>query len=223
MIAFQSGVLHFVSPDYNGFIDLEQQSAELRLAGAAAEDGIDYFLRAALALLAFRQGGLLFHGAALLQDDQVLVLFGPSGAGKTTAARHAGRARRLNDDLILLMPGPEGWMAGSSPFTNLSQSSPQAGGGRLGGLYRLVQASQPRLLPLSQAAAVGEILSCIPLLTSDPERLPAVITRAQELTSSMPVMALHFLPDDSYWSVLEPVGSLPNATSRGRSEASIEP
>lgn len=200
----QDGLVRFHAPGYQGYVDESTGRAALTLSSRFGQEDVEYFLRVMLALAAFQAGGLLFHTAGILRGDQAFLFFGHSGSGKTTVCRLSVQDRILNDDLILLMPGQGGWMAYSTPFWNPTQVRPTGFlGGRVVGIFRLVQAKEVLATRLSAAAALAEVISNVPVIPQDPKRLPRLIQRGQEVLTQVPAFALHFLPDPSFWPVAE--------------------
>lgn len=188
--------------------DLRRGEAELRVDadGGDAAALVDYALRVLTALLVEARGGLLLHGAGLVRGHAGLLLLGPSGTGKTTAARNAAGARVLNDDLVLLLPGTDGgWQLHASPFSNPSQVPP-AGPGHapLTAILRLRQAPVARLRPLSAAVALAELLAAVPVLVADPGRLPGLTRRLSTVLDRTPAAQLDLRADPSYWAQVDP-------------------
>jgi hypothetical protein len=205
---FDAGRVCFAADGYQGQIDPGAGQAELEIASRQPIQEVDYFLRVIYALLAFERGGLMFHAAGIMRSGQTYLFFGHSGAGKTTVARLSSDATVLNDDLLLLLPGAEGtpnsWEVFGTPFWNPTQVAPSASHAPLHGLYRLVQADQVRLETLETAQALAEMVSNVPVIPADPHRNPALLERLQLLTDNVPVYALYFLPDASFWQIIHP-------------------
>jgi hypothetical protein len=202
--SFQNG--HFATPGSEGNINAAAGHGWLRLSERQPLGDIDYFLRASYALLAFQQGGLLFHGAGIVRGGQAFLFFGPSGSGKTTVSRLSPRDLVLNDDLLLLLPRHGHWNAFATPFWNPSQIAPAgAYHAPVRALLRLVQAAQLSLEPLSQGQALAELVACVPLLAGSLAASPTLLTLGQRLVQAVPTYRLHFLPDDSFWRVVEPM------------------
>jgi hypothetical protein len=213
-VLFRDGVLHFTSANYNGFIDLGGRRGELFISTTQPAEDVEYFLRAAYALLVFEAGGLLFHAAGLARRGRGYAFFGHSGSGKTTVARAAIDEVVLNDDLVALMPtqaaevstdlGSFLWSMHATPFSNptqLTPSGPQQV--QLVKLLRLVQDTRVYLEDLPPGQAVAEVVSNTPIIPIDPSRTLQLVDRAQRLVQAVPAYRLHFLPDDSFWGVVE--------------------
>jgi hypothetical protein len=185
-------------------LDLANGRAALRVEHAYAAAATDYFVRVACALLAYEAGGLLLHAAGLARGERGFLLLGPSGVGKTTAARHAAGARVLNDDLVLLMPAPDGWRIHATPFSNPSQVAPDGPGeALLTAMLRLAHAPYVAVEPIGQARATAEIAALAPAIGLDPTRQPGLLRRAHSIAAAAPCGILHFTPDASYWNVID--------------------
>lgn len=202
------------TPGSEGMIDMNAGVARLRLAPQCPAIDIDYALRVVYALLAVRAGGLLFHGAGIVRCGQTFLFFGHSGSGKTTVSRLSPDDTILNDDLVLLLPGEHTWMVHATPFWNPTQAGqPLPGSAPLGAMLRLVQARHVGVEPMSQGQALAEVLSCVPGLASDATSSLRLLAIGTRLLQAVPAWRLLFLPDASFWRVVEPLAaSQTNAT-----------
>jgi len=119
---------------------------------------VDSLLRIALSLLLLERRGILVHGSSVQLDDDALVCFGPSGAGKTTIARSVAAEAVLCDEVTALHHDGARVIAAGTPFHgDLPTCSPRAL--PLGALCRLRQSDREGLVPLGSAAAVRELLA----------------------------------------------------------------
>lgn len=193
------------APSFCAHIDLVRGVGRLTLDSAALLADLEYFLRVAAALLAFREDGLLIHAAGLQSKDRVHLFIGQSGSGKSTVVALSPDAAALNDDLIVLRPQKEDWVACGTPFwnTETGHREGQTASGPLAGIYRLVQDSDVYLEQLSPAAATAELVANCPVINGSPAHLAALISRCRQLASAVPVRRLHFRKDGSFWRVLE--------------------
>jgi len=154
-------------------------------------------------LLAFEAGGALFHAAAILHSGRAYAYFGHSGSGKSTVARLSAPDVVLNDDLVLLMPGEGAWQAHATPFWNQFHGQNPAPPAPLAGLFRLVQDRQVLLERMETAHAAAEMIASLPVVSADRARGVQLIQRCQAILERVPAYRLHFLPDASFWSLVE--------------------
>jgi hypothetical protein len=158
---------------------------------------------------------LVIHSAGVSQAGAGYVLFGRSGAGKTTscellharsqadpAAAHAILSDELNAvDLralapgVLLQPMP---FAGDFGHDTLS-SVPVP----LRRIYALVQAPEARVGPCARAEALARVVAACPFLNADPFASDSVFERAERLLAAVPLQKLYFPKDPSFWSAVE--------------------
>jgi hypothetical protein len=207
-LIFRADGVHFTASDYAGHINLAEQHAALTLNSAAPVEDADYFIRTIFALRLFEAGGLLFHAAGLVRQERGYLFFGHSGSGKTTVSRLSPEAIVLNDDLVALLPDANQWHMLATPFSNPTQVALQHTpiGPRsaiVSGAYRLIQDRRVYVEDLPLAQAVAEIVASSPIVCADPARTLDLIARARQLHTAVPIRHLHFLPDNSFWSVVE--------------------
>jgi hypothetical protein len=179
--------------------------ADLRLA-PEEEDAralsLENFLRALVSWLALEDDSFLLHAAGLETKGRAFAFFGPSEAGKTTVCRLSeGRAKVLNDDLLLVRRRSSGWEAAALPFTGAFRGAGR-GSWPLAALFRLIQAAEHRVEEISPALCVGEVLSSIPFMEECPPDA-TLLERVGRLAREVPVRRLHFRPDPGFWEVIE--------------------
>ncbi|MFC2037355.1 hypothetical protein ACFLYD_05215 [Chloroflexota bacterium] len=200
-IHFVDGVCHFSSPGYSGTIDRSRATARVEVQPMANRADLAIFMRTCLALQAFDRGGLLFHSAGVVHRGHGYALFGLSGSGKSTAARLSGDDIVLNDDLILIKPDEAGWQVWGTPFGG--GWSPLGHPVPLRTLLRLVQDRRDSLRELGPGVALGELVASSPVVNADTARLPALLTRWLAVLDQVPLRALHFRKDPTFWEVID--------------------
>ncbi len=203
-MAFRDRVLYFNDDDFRGYIDEQNGHGQLEVKSSHPEDSLDYYLRAIYALLAFRVEGLLFHAAGIVRNGRAYLFYGHSGSGKTTVARLSPNSLVLNDDLVILLPFSGGWRVHATPFWNPTQVRPTRQSAPLAGMYRLVQSKEVFLRKMSTAQSLAELVSNVPIIPEDRSRNADLLRRGIQLLESTPAFQLHFLPDNSFWSVIDP-------------------
>lgn len=82
--------------------------------------------------------------------------------------------------------------------------TPARGQAPLAGLFRLLKDPKVFIQPMTPAAALAELISCVPLLAVLPQELPHVITILARLTQQVPRGYLHFRKDPSFWQQIAP-------------------
>ena len=210
---FQDGILRFSAPGYNGFIDEKGGRGYLRLSSAQPVEDIDYFLRVALALLVHQAGGVLMHTAGIIRNGQAYLFFGHSGSGKSTICQvssdHASDDDAfvddiviLNDDLVLLVPQRENWLAHGTPFSNPTQIKPANQSAPIAGMYLLIQDRRVYTQGLTPGVATAALLSNVPIIPQDQVRSLQLLNLLTQIQINTPVYELHFLPDNSFWDVI---------------------
>jgi hypothetical protein len=199
---------HLETPGSEGMIDIDRGIARQRLSTYRPASDVEYALRLIYGLLAVRADGLLFHSAGIVRHGHAFLFFGHSGSGKTTVSRLSSGDTVLNDDLVLLLPGEHTWTVHATPFWNMTQVGPPLpGSAPLGAMLRLVQARHVAVEAISQAHALAEVLSCVPGLVSDTTSSKRMLAIGMRLLQTAHVWRLHFLPDASFWSVVEPLAA----------------
>jgi hypothetical protein len=214
-VTYRGDALLLDAPGACGRIVAGIRQAWLESSSDAFHPNLDYFLRILCALLAYRNGGLLMHAAGLLVGGQVHLFIGHSGSGKSTVVALSPHALALGDDLILLRPEEAGWRAYGTPFWNpeAARREGQTAGGRLIGIYSLVQDQEVYLQAMSPAAAAAELAANCPVVSGGAAWLAGLLSRCQQLRAAVPVQRLHFRKDPSFWDLLADV----RETTRDRS------
>ena len=203
LIEFDKDVLICEAPGCRAVIDPIGCRGELALRAERPVEQVDYYLRLAVALLAYQAGGLLFHAAAVVRRGKGFAFFGYSGSGKSTVARLSSGDVVLNDDLVLLLPRGSGWDVFTTPFWNQFSHRPAVDFAPLAGLYRLVKGQRVFLESLPVPLAVAEMLSCLPVVNADSHRTATLVDRCQSILSCTPAYRLHFLLDASFWLAVD--------------------
>ncbi|HNT74774.1 MAG TPA: hypothetical protein PKH77_07130 [Anaerolineae bacterium] len=194
------GVCTLLSAGFEGCVDATQGHAYLQAHPHATPADIGYFLRVTLAVQAFARGGLLFHAAGVVHREKGYALFGLSGSGKTTAAQLSAPDPVLNDDLLLLWPDSAGWTMYATPFGKRRGNVLSA---PLCAFLRLMKASEVFVVPLPCGRALGELASNTPVMVGDPLCLPEVMARWEGIMRQIPVYALHFRREPTFWEVVD--------------------
>ena len=184
-----SGAIWFPEPD-----------SEATLAAT-----IENFLRAVAAYRVAEQGGALLHSAGILVEGEAWLFVGRSGAGKSTLSRLSAERgyEILSDELNALWRKDGELVIERMPFAGeLGQSAGARAWYPLAAVHTLRQGPEAARLPVSRAAALGELAAAAPYLNVDPLRNERLLTNLEHLLERCPVGQLTFRLDSSFWDLL---------------------
>ena len=145
------------------------------------------------------QGGLPLHAAGVVVNGRGVVLFGPSGAGKTTVAS-TSPFPVLSDELVAVRAG--------APFDLVRSGFWGEGRGErigpapLGLALELAKGGDLRFTPLPPALAAGRLLGSTPVPLAAPLWSSAVAVAAR-LVQQVPVFRMEWSPSEPPWERLE--------------------
>jgi len=157
-------------------LDLETGTGELRVPDDVLY--LDAAFRITLTLLLLERGGLLMHACGFVRDGRGFVLFGPSGAGKTTVSRMVPPEQVLSDEVVAVTVGEAGVTAHGTPFYgDLGISNP---GSAPAAMLARLHHGDDLLAELSPAAATSAVLNSTMFFCHSPhmtERVMEVASR----------------------------------------------
>lgn len=201
-ISYDDYGVRLTNPGFVGYGDLVRRRADVTVGNVTPVESVDYFLRVVIALLIFEAQGIMVHGAGILHEGFGYLFFGHSGSGKTTLSRSSVDDVVLNDDLVVLMPMKKGWRMYSTPFWNPTQIEPKPISTPLTAMYRLVQDESVYITPFKPGQALAELMANIPIIASDIKRSKLLLERCVILLQKTPAYELHFLPDNTFWQMI---------------------
>jgi hypothetical protein len=162
-------------------------------------------LRLMVAYDVLDRGGLLVHSASIVIDGQAHILFGHSGAGKSTTSQIAmdNGFSVMSDDINVLLPANGKWQVVRVPFCgSVGGSHSSITTIPLSGIYSLHKHDLTKLMALTPAAAMSAICGSVPYINQDPRRTEQLLDNAQRLVGEQRVQKLYFTPDPDFLSLL---------------------
>lgn len=172
--------------------------------GGAFECLLENYFRVLVAYRLLELGGVLLHSSAVVAESRAHLFLGPSGAGKTTAARKSQKRGFLvlSDDINALCPEGENVVVEKLPFAGeLAQESTPRQCWRLGSLQKLIQGGHARE-PLRPAATLALLLSCAPFVNADPWRHERLVANLENLVRRFPAFSLRSERDADFWPLI---------------------
>jgi hypothetical protein len=129
----------------------------------------------------------MVHAVSGLIDGRAWLVPGPSGTGKSTAAREAGFDAVLSDERVILTPEAEGWRVWGTPFWSEGRTLPMnPGSAPLGGMVKLVKSPNSSRRPLDANDALTWLMQSITLYEDSDTARTRAFEQACAVVSEMP-------------------------------------
>lgn len=202
-LEIHNDIVKFINAGFNGIIDIDRCEGNLIINNRRPIETVDYALRVVYSFLAHKVHGFLFRAAGIVRNKKAYLFAGHSGCGKTTASKNSLEYQVLNDDLLVLRRLKDEWMVFGTPFWNPTQVKPSNANAKLAGIYFLVQDKQVFLEPISTGQALAEFIASVPVISIDPVRSGQLFQRGLKMFNEISAYRLHFLPDNSFWKVIQ--------------------
>jgi hypothetical protein len=147
-----------------------------------------------LYFLTSKNGGIMVHGSGVICNGRGWVFTGRSGSGKTTIAGIFDRNgdRVVHDDRLILIKEGDRWVMHSTPVYR--NDEPRSSG--VDHLWIIIHGRSNISVPLSGAEAAGLILANCIQQNWDSDSTARLAASVADLTSSVKVSRLQFLPDN---------------------------
>lgn len=160
---------------------------------------LEAIVRIGMSIAAPRRGGLVLHASAVEVAGQALVFAGTSGAGKSTIAAmldglpgQAAPVVRLADELLVVMPGPDGtWDVHVPPFLG-GVALPSGARRGLAGVHFLAQTPAHRRTRLPRTEALRGLLPHVLAYVAEPGTAARVLAAGAALVAAVPCYRLEF-------------------------------
>lgn len=161
-------------------------------------------VRILLSYLLLEQGGCLIHSTGLIRNGQGYLFVGKSGAGKSTVARlSAPTAKILSDDLTLTQCLDDEMSVYGTPFWgDFKGDNANNCGAPLRGIYFLQQASKNDVTQLTVGQAMRQLLGSVMHFGQDKKTAVQILDIVKNLCISTPCYTLDFVPDNSFWKLI---------------------
>lgn len=142
-----------------------------------------------------REGGMLLHACAVELDGRAVLVLGPSGAGKTTAATQVASAKLFAKDLVAVFPADDRWWVAPMPGGN-EPPTPMPRASRpclpLAGALRVHKSTgRPRVDARSGAASLGAWVGASRHGCADAADHEVLLDSAVAISQKVPIGILH--------------------------------
>jgi hypothetical protein len=191
------------SAGYAGELMLDDGLSRITVSLSAETFALQNYIRLVTAILTLRHGGLLLHASSVIRDGLGYVFFGPSGAGKTTAAYLSTAYLVTGDDLTAIRLDGNSVVLHGLPFRGSNRIvDTHPGTAPLARLLRLEQAPFDRLEAIPRGIATAMLAAHAPWMNSIPAFQSRLFEVCEEVTVRVPPQRLHFRKSSEFWTVL---------------------
>lgn len=184
--------------DFKGFLDLRNREAEVELSRSSFES----FLRVIYSLILPQEDGIAIHASSLMKDGKAYLFPGKSGTGKTTLVRLSPTATLLTDEISLVRGIGADPVAFGTPFHGDLGKPGQNISASIRGIYFPMKDKRSYLDRLSPKRALEKLLPNVVFFGQDQKLFRKLFHLSCELATSLPCYDLHFLPEPSFWSLI---------------------
>lgn len=207
-------VLYYSSVTVCARLDLEAATGIVlrrELTGTAMREdpvhmAVENLLRACLAWTVLRRGGFMLHAASVVRDGGCILFFGTSNAGKSTIASLGG-GQVISDDLTLLLPEGDGFVAIGTPFRGTYAACEDLTGRYpVVGVYRLVKDDRAFVEKRAAAVAFSDFVANLTFVVGELGHQPRAWEAIEAAFAKLNVRYLHFRKDSSFWEAIAAEG-----------------
>jgi hypothetical protein len=155
------------------------------------------YVKILFSFLLIEKGGLPIHSSAVVQNNNGLVFYGPSGAGKTTIAELLRPSwRLLNDDVNFILPCRGHFKVYSTPFVTPGKYNRMSkGSARLRGVFLLRKHSGNSVSRLALKRQILSLSSAMFTLPFADKFCQKMLENIENLCRHVPVRELFFKND----------------------------
>jgi hypothetical protein len=171
-------------------------------------------LRIHAAYTAPMSGGVVLHSAGLVFDGEAYIFVGRSGAGKTTLTRKAHRhgATVLSDDINLLLPRDDHFVAHAVPFSGeFGRTLQQPGSDKNYPVKAICLLTQGETLSATQtkkSLAMARLVVGCPYVNTDGDEYDRLSNVLENLTTKYSVINLSTRKDNSIDQILQSIAGV---------------
>lgn len=196
----QTGICTVLWQNLKGEFNLIERKGKLKCTNYV---NLSNFLRIIYSLILLEESGFLIHASSLIKSRKGYLFPGKSGAGKTTITRISPDAILLTDEVSLVKQvdgeyklfGTPFWgelaISGENIFTNVDT------------IYYPKKDKKNFLKDLSHIESLKMLLPNVLSYTNDEKFSEELLDICHDFISKTPAYELHFLPDPSFWRLID--------------------
>lgn len=186
--------------DYYLEVDSEYKNVKI-----AAHDELAFkhaFMNLYSSYIVEQKWGMMIHSSCVLEDGEVHLFSGYSGAGKSTIAKLSFPRPLLSDEATLVKISKESITTFDSPFRSELESQGTTKHFPLKSIQLLVQSPLNKRMLLKKTAALTLLMDKVFYWTNDPEDTKRILSLLLILVKTVPVYELQFQKNNSFWELI---------------------
>ncbi|MBA7605097.1 hypothetical protein ES703_12226 [subsurface metagenome] len=202
-LSFSGEEVIIKADEFFGRTDLSRGRGEIDILPSYARESLANFLRIIYNILITKEGGLVLHACGIVKDNKTYIFFGPSQSGKSTVAHLSTNCTTLSDDLIVIKRVNGSCKVFGTPYWDrLKEDQGKNGVFEIAGLFKLVKDNKTYLKRLSYSQGLAEVFT-LPGIPKELQPIDRLLNISSHLIREVPCYELHFLPNKSFWRIIE--------------------
>ena len=167
---------------------------------------LNLFLGFIYSILLLKEPGFLVHAAGLIRNGKGYIFPGKSEAGKTTIAKLSPDAELLTDEVALVKKVDGSFQVFGTPFKGQMDKIGQNLHIPLKAVYFPQKDKKVFKRSIGSLDALKMMLTTVVFYSEDEEFIEQLFNICVEFVNSVPCHELHFLPEPSFWKVIDVAG-----------------
>ena len=184
---------------FSGEFNLHNLEGKLKYT---AHRDLNNYLRAVYSLVLLKDNGFLVHAASLIKEGAGFLFPGKSGTGKTTITRLSINSIPLSDEISLVKMVNGRYNVFGTPFWNELTIAGDNTHIPLKQVYLPKQDKKNYKKAASPAKILQNLIPNVIFFLDDDELKMQLFNICYDFANTVPAYELHFLPDPSFWSVI---------------------
>lgn len=196
----QTGICEVYWQNLIGEFNLIERKGNLKCTNYV---NLSNFLRIIYSLILLEESGFLIHASSLIKNGKGYLFPGKSGAGKTTITRLSPDTTLLTDEVSLIKQVDGEYKLFGTPFWGELAISGENVYKNADTIYYPIKDKKNYLKNLSHIESLKMLLPNVLSYTNDNKFSEELLDICHDFISKIPAYELHFLPDPSFWRLID--------------------
>ncbi|MDI6723991.1 MAG: hypothetical protein QMD61_05040 [Methanobacterium sp.] len=184
---------------FSGEFDIHSMKGKLR---CRSQLDLNNYLRIIYSLVLLEEQGFLVHAASLIRNGIGYLFPGKSGTGKTTISRLSNDSILLSDEVSLVKKVDGEYNIFGTPFWGELAIAGENTQAPLKSVFLPKKDQENYITPAKSVKTLEHLIPNVLFFLSDNEFNMQLFNICHDFVNVIPAYELHFLPDPSFWSVI---------------------